>query len=115
MKVSLMKQRVRRICGISQGKMSRETTYGDNSFVAEIVRLESIKDTLRKYFVFVGAAYSRYQLEKRYKWKEIETAFKKLYIDRRNCQFGTYQSSRIFGKHKRYSYRADSQRHGGAW
>ncbi|XP_067205864.1 uncharacterized protein [Linepithema humile] len=46
-----------------------------NSLVAQIVRLEGVRNTLYERFVPVGAGYGGYE-KKGYTWKEIETAFR---------------------------------------
>ncbi|XP_067209973.1 uncharacterized protein [Linepithema humile] len=46
-----------------------------NSLVAQIVRLEGVRNTLHERFVPIGAGYGGYE-KKGYTWKEIETAFR---------------------------------------
>ncbi|XP_067209958.1 uncharacterized protein [Linepithema humile] len=53
----------------------RQRTGVVNSLVAQIARLEGVRDTLHERFVPVGAGYGGYE-KKGYTWKEIETAFR---------------------------------------
>ncbi|XP_067211627.1 uncharacterized protein [Linepithema humile] len=53
----------------------RQRTGVVNSLVAQIARLEGVRDALHERFVPVGAGYGGYE-KKGYTWKEIETAFR---------------------------------------
>ncbi|XP_067208470.1 uncharacterized protein, partial [Linepithema humile] len=53
----------------------RQRTGVVNSLVAQIARLEGVRDALHERFVPIGAGYGGYE-KKGYTWKEIETAFR---------------------------------------